>query len=735
MMTVVIKLVLVATFACTNMFGLLSAQQSTTKDPGTETPTPITTAATTTTTEDPGTGKVTLKRYCDFAARTGTPERINCLIDSKDPDSTVYWSLVTPGGQIVDLGRCTGMRNTCQSPLRPDVTLFRWYSWSIITFHNYTGNRAGSQLVCTATHFGRNNSDSCSPVFQDAIPTTTTTTTTTTTVVTTTEDLGTGKVALKRYCDFAAMTNNPERINCLIDSKDPDSTVYWSLVTPSGQIVDLGRCTGMRDTCQSPLRPDVTLFRWYSWSTITFHDYTGNRAGSQLVCTATHFGRNNSDSCYPVFQDATTTTTTVATTTEDLGTGEVNLARYCRGPIRQGENIRVNCLIDSKDPDSTVYWSLVTPSGQIVDLGRCTGMRNTCQSPLRRDVTLFRWYSWSTVTFHDYTGNRAGSQLVCTATHFGRNNSDSCSPDFQDGEVNLRRYCSGPISQGENTRVNCLIDSKDPESTVYWSLVTPSGQIVDLGRCTGMRNTCQSPLRPDVTLFRWFSWSIVTFHNYTGNRAGSQLVCTATHFGRNNSDACSPDFQDGSTINPPRGMTTAPTITSTSTTTKRPSTGNVTLDAYCSFPNQKRINCHIDSEDPQSEVQWALLTKEGNVRSLGNCSGLRGSCRTAPGTNVTLSRWYSWSTATFPDSADLSGSTLFCSASHLGKFYVSECALEDPTAEVKDCTRGRKECNSRGWQRNTGSINGVAVCCPPRPDNLGLSMNLNYRDHPCLCPK
>ncbi|XP_070192419.1 uncharacterized protein [Littorina saxatilis] len=623
MMTVVIKLVLVATFACTNMFGLLSAQQSTTKDPGTETPTPITTAATTTTTEDPGTGKVTLKRYCDFAARTGTPERINCLIDSKDPDSTVYWSLVTPGGQIVDLGRCTGMRNTCQSPLRPDVTLFRWYSWSIITFHNYTGNRAGSQLVCTATHFGRNNSDSCSPVFQDAIPTTTTT---------------------------------------------------------------------------------------------------------------------------------TTTTTTVVTTTEDLGTGEVNLARYCRGPIRQGENIRVNCLIDSKDPDSTVYWSLVTPSGQIVDLGRCTGMRNTCQSPLRRDVTLFRWYSWSTVTFHDYTGNRAGSQLVCTATHFGRNNSDSCSPDFQDairttttattttedlgtGEVNLRRYCSGPISQGENTRVNCLIDSKDPESTVYWSLVTPSGQIVDLGRCTGMRNTCQSPLRPDVTLFRWFSWSIVTFHNYTGNRAGSQLVCTATHFGRNNSDACSPDFQDGSTINPPRGMTTAPTITSTSTTTKRPSTGNVTLDAYCSFPNQKRINCHIDSEDPQSEVQWALLTKEGNVRSLGNCSGLRGSCRTAPGTNVTLSRWYSWSTATFPDSADLSGSTLFCSASHLGKFYVSECALEDPTAEVKDCTRGRKECNSRGWQRNTGSINGVAVCCPPRPDNLGLSMNLNYRDHPCLCPK
>ena len=86
------------------------------------------------------------------------------------------------------------------------------------------------------------------------------------------------------------------KISCLIDSKDPNSTVHWSLITKDGHTLDLGQCMGMRDTCQSPLSPNVTLFRWYSWSDVTMDEALA-RSGGTLVCYATHFGKEHSDEC------------------------------------------------------------------------------------------------------------------------------------------------------------------------------------------------------------------------------------------------------------------------------------------------------------------------------------------------------------------------------------------------------------------------------------------------------
>ena len=105
-----------------------------------------------------------------------------------------------------------------------------------------------------------------------------------------------GTVSLRRYCRFPPHENGKTRISCLIKSNDPNSTVHWSLVTKDGHTLDLGQCMGMRDTCQSPLSPNVTLFRWYSWSDVTMDEALA-RSGGTLVCYATHFGKEHSDEC------------------------------------------------------------------------------------------------------------------------------------------------------------------------------------------------------------------------------------------------------------------------------------------------------------------------------------------------------------------------------------------------------------------------------------------------------
>ena len=47
----------------------------------------------------------------------------------------------------------------------------------------------------------------------------------------------------------------------------------------------------------------------------------------------------------------------------------------------------------------------------------------------------------------------------------------------------------------------------------------------------------------------------------------------------------------------------------------------------------------------------------------------------------------------------------------------------------EDCTVGESACRAKGWF-DTGSINGVAVCCPP---GQGLYIDLSNKQHPCLC--
>ena len=105
-----------------------------------------------------------------------------------------------------------------------------------------------------------------------------------------------GRVSLRRYCSFPREENGKTEINCLIDSKDPNSTVHWSLVTKDGHTLDLGQCVGMRNTCQSPLSPNITLFRWYSWVKVTFSD-SQLMSGNTLVCSASHLGSVRSDRC------------------------------------------------------------------------------------------------------------------------------------------------------------------------------------------------------------------------------------------------------------------------------------------------------------------------------------------------------------------------------------------------------------------------------------------------------
>ena len=64
-------------------------------------------------------------------------------------------------------------------------------------------------------------------------------------------------------------------------------------------------------------------------------------------------------------------------------------------------------------------------------------------------------------------------------------------------------------------------------------------------------------------------------------------------------------------------------------------------------------------------------------------------------------------------------------------FYEHHNTVDDSFSApgFEDCTVGESACRAKGWF-DTGSINGVAVCCPP---GQGLYIDLSNRQHPCLC--
>ncbi|KAK7101985.1 uncharacterized protein [Littorina saxatilis] len=166
-------------------------------------------------------------------------------------------------------------------------------------------------------------------------------------------------------------------------------------------------------------------------------------------------------------------------------------------------------------------------------------------------------------------------------------------------------------------------------------------------------------------------------------------------------------------------------------------TGSVRLQPYCSLArpdsrNSARVQCLVDSQEPSSSVTWSLVSQDGRVQELGTCTGLRASCTSTGGDpDISLSRWYSWNTATINNFDQKVGDTLVCSATHQGTERSERCVIggQNQLAGYADCTVGESACLDKGWSIS-GIMNSIALCCPA---GQGLIMDASNTQHPCRC--
>lgn len=84
-----------------------------------------------------------------------------CRVPSNDTRSTVQWYLITKDRRTYSLGRCNGMKDlSCHCGSGTNITIVRWYSWSVAAFKNYD-RMVGSTLVCSVSSSGKRTSDRC----------------------------------------------------------------------------------------------------------------------------------------------------------------------------------------------------------------------------------------------------------------------------------------------------------------------------------------------------------------------------------------------------------------------------------------------------------------------------------------------------------------------------------------------------------------------------------------------
>ncbi|KAK7492403.1 hypothetical protein BaRGS_00016276 [Batillaria attramentaria] len=191
----------------------------------------------------------------------------------------------------------------------------------------------------------------------------------------------------------------------------------------------------------------------------------------------------------------------------------------CSDPGRlEGRSYTFHCTLG--DSSNTGSWSLISPTGQVTDIGFCVADGN-CSSPAFSNFRLKRWAKINYLAINGITKTSTGI-LVCSEHHSdGAVETVNCTLNVRSV---LMLYCGRrgyEFTEKIDQSVFCFVSNTTRPIT--WSLVTPSGQAKHLGSCQSVYN-CSSPDSP----------YIIARMTYIGSKGAVVENCTKLQFHRSN---------------------------------------------------------------------------------------------------------------------------------------------------------------------------------------------------------